>query len=656
MASRSERLRLRQQRAEAAAGAGSHDGDNGDDAAAMPPPPVPARAAAAHTAVGAAAAAKKRLVPAFSILQAQQDLFDAVNHLETDPHDDLPSSSSYSFSNDDDDNDDGDVEGDNNNNDDSGPSASSIAPPRYPLWKRADPLLDLLAQHNSKQDDLDLRELLELISQPDLVKMWTVTSRVVARIASDQAYLMDAVDPLDPDAEAQMSIEESLRAEERVRSAEQDAEARAQEALDTLYAVASLVLVAVSSRKKAAEAAAATRPPTTQLFDTLSVLHSMLFSLALSGGGGEGVTVIIARCCERWWTLGWANRELLVTQLLPYLLASSMAEKATMADVKRLNNVRHSLELIDFEDEGAETIRSLLLRAVRTPIFLRPKKKRRKKKKKKKKKTKKKDSGKDDDADDDFVVEEEEEEEEEEDDDDPQIVDDEAAAAKKRQEEEQLSLDAYSGAMSEGQKVLSFAFGLNGKLSVEMYEAMKEYLPSANKSAQITYGIVLFRAWKTAAQTDAKMRDVLEEHVIQDLMDKGVRIAEKSMFTAIRRVLQAFKSQKRQDGVDEMLLRLYNPIIWRSLKAANPEVRRQSCILLFDAFPLQNPSLPNVEGDALLQMQFTEIERLLLDPVPSVRIVAVEGCSRILTAYWDLIPVRFVKTMLTTMVDRLCKL
>ena len=30
------------------------------------------------------------------------------------------------------------------------------------------------------------------------------------------------------------------------------------------------------------------------LSDTLSVLHSMLFSLALSGGGGEGITVIIA--------------------------------------------------------------------------------------------------------------------------------------------------------------------------------------------------------------------------------------------------------------------------------------------------------------------------------------------------------------------------
>lgn len=42
-------------------------------------------------------------------------------------------------------------------------------------------------------------------------------------------------------------------------------------------------------------------------------------------------------------------------------------------------------------------------------------------------------------------------------------------------------------------------------------------------------------------------------------------------------------------GVDEMLLRLYNPIIWRSFTAANAHVRRNAMLLFATAFPLQDP-------------------------------------------------------------------
>ena len=48
--------------------------------------------------------------------------------------------------------------------------------------------------------------------------------------------------------------------------------------------------------------------------------------------------------------------------------------------------------------------------------------------------------------------------------------------------------------------------------------------------------------------------------------------------------------QKRQRGVDQMLLRLYEPILWRSLKVANPHVRRNAATLFVEAFPLQDPT------------------------------------------------------------------
>ena len=39
-----------------------------------------------------------------------------------------------------------------------------------------------------------------------------------------------------------------------------------------------------------------------------------------------------------------------------------------------------------------------------------------------------------------------------------------------------------------------------------------------------------------------------------------------------------------------MLLKLYNPIIWRSFTAANAHVRRNAMLLFSTVFPLQDPN------------------------------------------------------------------
>ncbi len=57
-----------------------------------------------------------------------------------------------------------------------------------------------------------------------------------------------------------------------------------------------------------------------------------------------------------------------------------------------------------------------------------------------------------------------------------------------------------------------------------------------------------------------------------------------------------------------MLLRLYEPILWRSLNVANPLVRRNAATILVESFPLQDPDAPQRETDELLQKQFSTLE------------------------------------------------
>ena len=160
----------------------------------------------------------------------------------------------------------------------------------------------------------------------------------------------------------------------------------------------------------------------------------------------------------------------------------------------------------------------------------------------------------------------------------------------------------------EGRKLCVYFFGLHPPFILEMHRAIKAQIPVCRKSLRELYGEVYFRAWRAASGV---YLEKIEEGCLQDLMFHAVHASSTMMATALRQVLDYTHQQKRQRGVDQMLLRLYEPILWRSLKVANPHVRRNAATLFVEAFPLQDPTKPNVEIDGLLQQQFDLLYSLL---------------------------------------------
>ncbi|GMH30524.1 hypothetical protein Nepgr_032367 [Nepenthes gracilis] len=65
-------------------------------------------------------------------------------------------------------------------------------------------------------------------------------------------------------------------------------------------------------------------------------------------------------------------------------------------------------------------------------------------------------------------------------------------------------------------------------------------------------------------------------------------------------------------------------------------------------FPLD---AAKVIKDTLLDKQFFLLERLLTDDCPDVRVVAVEGCCRILHLFWEVIPSSAITKILTKIFD-----
>lgn len=75
----------------------------------------------------------------------------------------------------------------------------------------------------------------------------------------------------------------------------------------------------------------------------------------------------------------------------------------------------------------------------------------------------------------------------------------------------------------------------------------------------------------------------------QNLMLAALHGASQGLVSNIRRVLGELHRAKRLGGpgsVDGMLVRLYEPVLFRALAAANAAVRRNALQLLLDAFPL----------------------------------------------------------------------
>lgn len=203
----------------------------------------------------------------------------------------------------------------------------------------------------------------------------------------------------------------------------------------------------------------------------------------------------------------------------------------------------------------------------------------------------------------------------------------------------------------ESRRFLSFLFGLNVDFIKTIHAVLKKHLPSLTKVQVGYYADIYFQAWKKATGPYLKM---MEEHCIQNLMEHGVYLPYSSPLNSkVRQMLSYFHAQKVRQGVDEMLHRLYEPILWRALKASNSEVRANATLLFTDAFPLQDPAFGREEADANLQRQFEELFRVLDDPCPRVRSSAVLGVCRLTSRYWEMIPGRPLSELLTKLVSSL---
>ncbi|OPJ85324.1 condensin-2 complex subunit G2 [Patagioenas fasciata monilis] len=197
----------------------------------------------------------------------------------------------------------------------------------------------------------------------------------------------------------------------------------------------------------------------------------------------------------------------------------------------------------------------------------------------------------------------------------------------------------------EGRRFLSFLFSWNINFIKMIHGTVKNQLQFFQRSLMEYISEVYFRAWK---KVSGEFLEILES-CIQDFMHHGIHLPRSSsVHSKVREMLSYFhKQSKVRQGVEEMLYRLYQPILWRALKARNSEVRSNAAFLFVDAFPVRDPSFSAEEMENEIQKQFEILFSLLEDPHPVVRSTGILGVTQITTKYWEMIPPTVLADLLT---------
>ncbi|KAK8961624.1 hypothetical protein KSP40_PGU009188 [Platanthera guangdongensis] len=200
----------------------------------------------------------------------------------------------------------------------------------------------------------------------------------------------------------------------------------------------------------------------------------------------------------------------------------------------------------------------------------------------------------------------------------------------------------------EGRRFIAFIVGLNDLLLKEAMALARSQIPFGKKSVLEGYADIIFKAWRGSGDS---VKVEIEHGFLQGLIDGAIHAQTKLFSASIRRVLSRFISQRTTPGVDKLLFRLAEPVLFRSLQVANSDVRRNALFLLLDLFPLEDPDVTKEEKDTLLEKQFFLLQKLLLDDCPEIRAVTVEGLCRILNLFWEVIPSLTITKVLGKVVD-----
>eukprot|EP00980_Cylindrotheca_fusiformis_P016523 scaffold4949_cov134-Cylindrotheca_fusiformis.AAC.2 len=202
--------------------------------------------------------------------------------------------------------------------------------------------------------------------------------------------------------------------------------------------------------------------------------------------------------------------------------------------------------------------------------------------------------------------------------------------------------------LGEGKKLLACLLQ-DPDLVEDLHLSFRAQFPETRKSVLRAYGEIYFRAWKKSLEdTSEEVQDAIEHKALQDLMHASIHLSSQATLNSVVTVLEPIFNDKKATKTAEVLYRLYNPILWRSLSSANPLVRKNSVAVLEKVFPLHNPAFS--QAKEAVEKGTNALKSALQDKDPRVRVAAAAATANICSLFWEALPSTEIRTLLNHIV------
>jgi len=331
-----------------------------------------------------------------------------------------------------------------------------------------------------------------------------------------------------------------------------------------------------------------------EVWKNAELLHDILFSLHSCGVEGMFVQKAISAMCEKYWNGQFSDREVLVTQLIPYLVVKTLDGNATKADLKRFRDMRYALMLLDFKEEsGIAHLKTLLLRTVSSPLYLKHPEGRK-------------------------------------------------MVAFLFQLDCELVSDLHTA--------IKVQIPLAKRGVLEAYGDI--YWNAWKEASSIATGQIAEKLGVEEGDSKTHIRKAIEENALQDLMYSALHVASPHIARSLRILLEPIHSQKKNPEVDQLLYHMYGPILWRALSATNPLVRIHASSIFAEVYPLHDPRAGKNHLKEVTTKSVDTLMSLLNDYDPKVRVAGCDAAVRILGVYWDAVNTRNIRSILNEIIMR----
>ncbi|KAF4750569.1 Condensin-2 complex subunit G2, variant 2, partial [Perkinsus olseni] len=185
---------------------------------------------------------------------------------------------------------------------------------------------------------------------------------------------------------------------------------------------------------------------------------------------------------------------------------------------------------------------------------------------------------------------------------------------------------------------------------VDAFAAIKLFIPQL--TAPVLQGLskALYRGWK---ESSGGMKRQIEQ-AIQAWMDYSLKV-DPVLAKKIRILLSEFhRKDRRPTELENLLVELYQPILWKQLTVTNWKIRLNAIATLGDAFPICNSTL-HAEMERTMDMQIRALVSGMTDKHDQVRRIAVNKVCESLAIQWRAISGDHRSVLLYNIINKCAK-